>query len=373
MASHVLEGTELYSTLQSELKSYLGDAEYSKRLATVKESYKDIYTDEDAETKFEQELTADLVGDLLFTDKNFVSRLYSGNRNLFQKIFDEVKYLCRVATAGSKQARQLEKIKHTFEQVYKDGSKAQKNTATEDGVRYSLQGYSQHQIANWATSKNIVVYENEQQLRQFIDDARNGKNLSKKMYFGAIPEELAVRIKQDTGIDVESYNCTLRASEIRKIFSNHGDEQTESQRGQRAITEDDFVSIPQIVQNPDEIRLSDELFEGKPVIEFVKTINGKTTVAAYVSKKHLDLTVQTMYSGKNKRNLAPTAGVQAPANTPEAHVGTVPNNSISNPDENVNGKLSLSSKNEDIAPVKDGIYGKDIALEAASNQDLVPV
>lgn len=132
----MLEGTKLYGSLQSELKSYLGDAEYNKRLAAIKETYKDIYKGEDAETKFEQELTADLVGDLLFTDKNFVSRLYSGNRNLFQKIFDEVKYLCRVATAGSKQARQLEKIKHTFEEVYKEGAKAQKNTAQE--VRWSV-------------------------------------------------------------------------------------------------------------------------------------------------------------------------------------------------------------------------------------------
>lgn len=144
--SHVLEGTELYSSLQSELKNYLGDAKYNKRLAAIKETYKDIYKGEDADTKFEQELTADLVGDLLFTDKNFVSRLYSGNRNLFQKIFDEVKYLCRVATAGSKQARQLEKIKHTFEEVYKEGAKAQKNTATENGVRYDL---SRDTVRSW--------------------------------------------------------------------------------------------------------------------------------------------------------------------------------------------------------------------------------
>ncbi len=165
------------------------------------------------------------------------------------------------------------------------------------------------------------------------------------MYFGAIPKELAARIKQDTGMDVESYNCTLRASEIRKIIADHGAEQNEAQRGQRAITEDDFVSIPQIVQNPDEIRLSDKLFENKPVIEFVKTINGKTTVATYVSKKHLDLTVQTMYSGKNKRNLATAAGVQAPANTPEAHVGTVPSNSILNSAEDVK-----ENDNKDLQP-----------------------
>lgn len=225
-------------------------------------------------------------------------------------------------------------------QSAKQTSEQKNNTATNDDVKYSLKKYSQHQIDNWSNSKNIIVYENEQQLREFISDARSGKNLFQKIYFGIIPENLAIRIKQDTGIDVKSYNCTLRASEIRKIFNDHGNEQTENKRGQRAITEDDFVSIPQIIQSPDEIRLSNVLFEGKPVIQFIKTLNGKTTVVAYVSKKHLDLTVQTMYSGKNKRNLATAAGEQAPANTPEANVGTVPTNSISQTNEKSNTQFS---------------------------------
>ena len=45
----------------------------------------------------DSELTADLAGDYLFSDKEFVTHLTS-NRNLFQKIYDEIKYLYRVAT-----------------------------------------------------------------------------------------------------------------------------------------------------------------------------------------------------------------------------------------------------------------------------------
>ena len=89
-------------------------------------------------------------------------------------------------------------------------------------MKYSLKGYNEHQIENWSKSKSIIVYESEQQLRKFIDDARKGVNLSNKMYFGSIPKNLANRIKKDTGVDVENYNCTLRASEIRKIYSDHG-------------------------------------------------------------------------------------------------------------------------------------------------------
>ena len=59
-----------------------------------------------------------MVGDYIFTDKAFVQNL-STNRNVFQKIYDEVKYLCRVAVAGSKEARQLEQVKKTMAEVYR--------------------------------------------------------------------------------------------------------------------------------------------------------------------------------------------------------------------------------------------------------------
>ena len=67
-------------------------------------------------------------------------------------------------------------------------------------------------------------------MHQFIQDAIDKKNLGKKMYFGAIPEDLAQRIQQDTGVNVEKYNCTLRPSEIRKIFDDHASEGTEALR-----------------------------------------------------------------------------------------------------------------------------------------------
>ena len=57
-------------------------------------------------------------------DKDFVERLSTEDRNVFQKIYDEVKYLCRVATAGTEDARQLEKVKKTFEDAYQKAQKS---------------------------------------------------------------------------------------------------------------------------------------------------------------------------------------------------------------------------------------------------------
>ena len=334
-------------------------------MQSLRELYTGVYKGKDFDVRLQEELTADIVGDYLFTDSDFINNLSAEQPTLFKKIFDEIKYLCKVATAGSNESRALEKVKKTFEDAWKQNGTAEKNTTDEGGVRYSLNKYSEHQLENWKNSKNIVVYEDEQQLLTFVQNAKNGIDLSKKMYFGSIPNDLAEVIKEETGIDVPNYNCTLRASEVRKIFDVHGDEAKENNRGQRAITENDFTLIPKVIQSPDKITLSNKLFEGKPVIEFTKVIDGRVVVSAYVSKKHLDLTVQTMYSGKKKGNLATAAGEQAPANTPEANVGTVSKNSVPHNIEKSSGNTKQSLSAENTQPTEHGAYnvhGADIAF-----------
>ena len=78
------------------------------------------------------------MGDYLFTDEAFVRSLSTQNRNLFQKIFDEIKYLCKIVTSGSKEARELEKVKKVFSDVYRESGTTQKNTTEEGGVRYDI-------------------------------------------------------------------------------------------------------------------------------------------------------------------------------------------------------------------------------------------
>lgn len=136
--THVLEGTEMYDQLADMLEGYARNkGEYDSRMESLKKLYAKVdgFTGEGAEAKLRQELVADLVGDYLFTDKAFVEKLSTENRNLFQKIYDEIKYLCRMATAGSKELRQLEKAKRIFEDAYRLEAK---NPTEDGGVRYSL-------------------------------------------------------------------------------------------------------------------------------------------------------------------------------------------------------------------------------------------
>ena len=129
---HVLEGTELAGKLQEQLFAYAKTkGEFDKRRADLET----LYAGRDAD--IDRELAADLVGDYLFTDIDFVRNLKAGNRNLFQRVFDEIKHLVKLATAGSKEARELEKVKKLFEDVYREAG-TEKSTAKDGGVEYSV-------------------------------------------------------------------------------------------------------------------------------------------------------------------------------------------------------------------------------------------
>ena len=125
--THVLEGTELYTALQSAVTEYAKTkGDYQGRYDALTKLYEGVEG-----ANVDAELTADMVGDYLFTDENFIRNLSVNNRNVFQKIYDEIKYLCKVATAGSKEARELEKVKRAFEKAYKEGGKT-------EGTKYSV-------------------------------------------------------------------------------------------------------------------------------------------------------------------------------------------------------------------------------------------
>jgi hypothetical protein len=224
---------------------------------------------------------------------------------------------------------------------------AQVETQAEAEAKFSLREYDQSQKDNWANSKRIVLYEGTEQLYDFIEKSAD-PTFNKKLYFGAITKEHAQFIYDKTGVDVEGYNLALAADEIRKIFKDHGNVETEALRGLQAIKEKDLATIVDVVQSPDEVKLSKNQKAGKPVLEFYKDIKGKTVVITVVSDRTNDLWVQTMYKYKQKRNLAKTPDVHAPDFTSETVLGTAPSNDIvSDNDADVKTKYDLRSPIEE--------------------------
>jgi hypothetical protein len=134
--THSLEKAKSYKELKDSLFAYAKTKgiDIESELNTRKLMYEGI-TDANPEA----ELVSDLVGDFLFTDSNYIKKLSTENRNVFQKIWDEVKYLYSVATAGSQEARELAKVKKAFEDAYRE-SGSQSNKLSDSEVKHSL-GY----------------------------------------------------------------------------------------------------------------------------------------------------------------------------------------------------------------------------------------
>lgn len=131
--THVLEGTDLYEELQTAVFDYAKEkGEYDSRLESITALYKKYAPDSDPM----QELTADLVGEYIFSDTDFINNLSVKNQNVFQKIYSEIKHLLKLATAGSKEARMLEQARRTFEKAYRQAANTQ--TDADADVKYSL-------------------------------------------------------------------------------------------------------------------------------------------------------------------------------------------------------------------------------------------
>ena len=208
--SHVLEGTELYTELQNAVFEYAKTkGEYDSRLKALTELYEKV-----ADADVNAELTADLVGDYLFTDADFVRKLSTEHRNVFQKIYDEVKYLLKIATAGSEEARQLEKVKKAFEDAYRGETK---NTAEDGGAKYSLNEFSDGQRfviidVDQAQFDGLTVKEQTDLATKIIKERFQGKVIgldNKAFVNGKTADEFTHPAKH---IDGDIYQAKMRAS-----------------------------------------------------------------------------------------------------------------------------------------------------------------
>ena len=130
---HFLEGDkDGYKNLKKLLFGMAkSKGEYGSRLKALEELYKNVDN-----VDIEAELAADLVGDYLFSDPDFIKNLLTEDKNLFHKIWREIKDLLKIVTPGTKEAKRLEKVEREFKKVfdefkvYNEDAKANKNNST---------------------------------------------------------------------------------------------------------------------------------------------------------------------------------------------------------------------------------------------------
>lgn len=158
--THLLEGTQEYQALQDTAIEYAKTKGiYNDRITNLKSLYKGTKADINAE------LTSDLVGELLFTDEAFIEHLSAKQPNVFQRVYNYIKHVYKMATAGSKEARQLEELKYKFEKAYKKAGTQTTDTkySMNEKAVQGLENYSRDEIKQKVTdyiNTELEIYDN---------------------------------------------------------------------------------------------------------------------------------------------------------------------------------------------------------------------
>jgi hypothetical protein len=141
--------------------------------------------------------------------------------------------------------------------------------------------------------------------------------------WGFVGEQEARNLQAGTGLEITAgYAHLIDASAIRHTLSHHGDPVQEAQRGQIAVTREDFQKIPEIIRAHDgkpEYVGKDE--RGLDLVRYEKSFDGETIyVVEEVRIKRNQLALKTIY----KRQAPALNEAPPPALTSETVRGMTP-------------------------------------------------
>ena len=120
----------------------------------------------------------------------------------------------------------------------------------------------------------------------------------REIVISTTPNFQAQRIAQDTGIQIRGAKKILTTDGIRHAYSTHGNAVLEKERNQIGITDSDFESMAEIINNFDRVEVGDNKRGNKSIV-FIKWMNNKLYhIAMIYSGK--DLFFATMYIKQHK-------------------------------------------------------------------------
>lgn len=164
--------------------------------------------------------------------------------------------------------------------------------------------YSKKEIDFFKNGK-VNVLKKEKDIYDFIKFSRNVFSNNSKLYYGKINEEVSKRIKSFTGLDISMYNLSLQIHNIKHIYKRHGNPILELAKSQMVVQDSDFVYIPYIICNFDDLYISEFYTNYKNIaLVFEKEIDSVVyNVVAYISSRKRNLEIKTFFK-KKKRTLA---------------------------------------------------------------------
>ena len=164
--THALEKTKHYGKFQKLFLEYAQD-EYESRYNERAGQYGNKFADDSTfKAKVDQEITGDLTGDYLFTDKNFVTHL-TKDADVFNTVLDEIKYMAKIATTGSQTQRQLLRVQREFERAWRARNNAKNtgNAQTEPQQSLSIR-HTDGSVEELADARGLTTEQAVDYLRQ---------------------------------------------------------------------------------------------------------------------------------------------------------------------------------------------------------------
>ena len=335
--THALEGTEFYETLKDTVLKYAKNkGDYDSLSAAFRRIYQGKKGYEtDFESKLEREIVADLIGDYVFTDADFVGSLSTQHRNVFQKLYDEIKYLVKVATAGSKEGRELEKVKKLFDEAYRNT----KNTAQPDGVKYDV------------GSEKVIDLSKDNVLLERLSGVYGAKRYKEIQNY--ILETLSEQpIKLSDGKEAvvdrrDALHIANKAADKKTAEISHIKDLVENAELYAEDKNAEHNKFDYFCYYVADVRFDNETF---PI--YLNVGLGK-----FDRKYHLyDITNRIRDTADRINGLERPGGY--------ALTNGVSKNIIDSDSKNVNGKLSISENGREVPYSGDNVYGSDVALES---------
>lgn len=206
----------------------------------------------------------------------------------------------------------------------------------------------------------------ESTLKNAINDALINKNPKGAILLGKVKGNIATKIKNILGIDVNNRVHSLSKTDIRHMMAQHGNQQIENSKGQIAITREDILKIPDIINNPDDIIKGTDNKNGKTV-RYIKNYGDNISfVVEVVPEKSGRMNIKTMW----KKPTALTNSQTTPdstSKTTDSLVSSTSNNII--PQNTIN--MQEQQKNSSILPKNNLKNDKDLQAIQSNTIDYI--
>ena len=216
-------------------------------------------------------------------------------------------------------------------------------TENTDNLSDDVDSYTHEEIISITKDAKNKIANSFEDIVDFVDSSKNGTT-NGRLFVGKLKVGTSLKIKNDTQVSTYGKSVVLTSDEIKHIFKQHGNAESEALRGQEAITAEKFIDVLKAIFEPDSVSTEKDS-NGVTSLIFTRNNNGNTTAVTIVSEKKKALTLKSARITKKKQYISPLSDVQAPnptsssewsMNTVSVGNENVSTNSISDSSEKIN-------------------------------------